>query len=170
MFGCVMRCAWCLCSVICWGTGAEDSIRPYKATWRAQCVHCVEPLVRNQAGKWEPFETSPELFLKLPVSQSDSTAYPEPTSATPEPIKVDGLPPVDYLAFPPDFAAKLLSALPHDMVDPDHYAARGRECRRLAAAVTDSSIELIHLDMANRYDILAREASKRRSQSLASVE
>jgi len=38
----------------------------------------------------------------------------------------------------------------------EYYAARAVEARRLAKDAADHSIELIHLEMALRYDLLAR--------------
>jgi len=38
----------------------------------------------------------------------------------------------------------------------EYYAARAIEARRLAKEATSHAIELIHLEMALRYDLLAR--------------
>jgi hypothetical protein len=38
---------------------------------------------------------------------------------------------------------------------PDYYSARAIEERRLAMASTDPKVRAIHLQMANRYDVLA---------------
>ena len=54
----------------------------------------------------------------------------------------------------------------HTFASPDreHYQARSAECRRLAAAAADPAVKLIHLDMATRYDFLARTAGEARPQ------
>ena len=42
----------------------------------------------------------------------------------------------------------------------DFFLAMADDCRRRAEVAADSSIRLIHLDMATRYELLAREAGQ----------
>ena len=42
----------------------------------------------------------------------------------------------------------------------DFFLARADDCRRRAEVAADSSIRLIHLEIATRYELLAREAGK----------
>jgi hypothetical protein len=46
----------------------------------------------------------------------------------------------------------------------EEYVARSKECRRMASAAADPSIQLIHLDMAIRYEILAKQSEKETRQ------
>ena len=41
-----------------------------------------------------------------------------------------------------------------------YYSARAEECRLLAEAAADRSIAIIHLEMATRYELLAREQAE----------
>ena len=78
----------------------------------------------------------------------------------PEKLALPGVPPIEHLPFAKELLAAIVAGQPVDAKSREHYIARSAECRRLAATAADMSIELIHLDMANRYDLLARQAEQ----------
>jgi hypothetical protein len=49
-----------------------------------------------------------------------------------------------------------MSQYPDSSPDPDYYVARAVEERRLAMAAKDAKVRAIRLELAERYDILAR--------------
>lgn len=81
---------------------------------------------------------------------------------------VAGRQPTEEMPFAYDLATATVADRPAASDRRAHYAARGAECRRLAKVAADHSIELIHLDMATRYDLLARQA-KDESRHLRAV-
>lgn len=146
--------------------------RPHLETWRSECVRCGVPMVRSAPGLWT---AAPTLcgFAKSVRAKgtSDGLPYPEPKKQ--QPPKENGVADnnfSDFVSFPYEFASAMTAdrSRAADRVPAadsrEHYLARGVECRRLAGAAADRTIELIHLDMANRYDILARQAEDERRQ------
>ena len=128
-------------------------------------------MVRSAPGLWTDAPTLRD-FVRPAHLRSDSgvSRYPERA----KPIVPNGLPVtteslVDRLPFAHELASAINAdrhpvAERHPAADRrEHYLARSAECRRLAEAAADRSIELIHLDMATRYDILARQAEDERS-------
>jgi hypothetical protein len=53
-----------------------------------------------------------------------------------------------------------MSQYPDSSPNPDYYAARAVEERRLAMAAKDAKVRAIHLELAERYDILARSGDR----------
>ena len=133
--------------------------RPYLETWRSECVRCRIPMVRSAPGLWT---TAPKLvgFLGTSSFQANPDGLPfvKQDGKAREGLETTGSAPNNHAAFPHEFATRILTARSAANDRPEHYNARSAECRRLAAKATDRAIELIHLDMATRYDILARQA------------
>ena len=53
-----------------------------------------------------------------------------------------------------------MSRDPNPSGSPDYYAARAIEERRLAMAAKDSNVRSIHLEMAEKYDELAKDCGR----------
>ncbi len=144
--------------------------RPHLDTWRSECVRCGVPMVRSAPGLWTDAPSLREQGLSGPRSHDlPSTHYPD--RAKPN-MRVHGTAKAETVIDHRPFACDLASALAFERNSApertsggerrEHYLARGAECRRLAEAASDRSIELIHLDMATRYDILARSSDDER--------
>ena len=136
--------------------------RPHLDTWRSECVRCGVPMVRSRPGFWTAAPALREVFRSAPsAGQARRAESSTPIAADfPEKLIIPGMPPIDHLPFAPDIATAIMSDR-HDTADLRlHYLSRSAECRRLAEASSDRSIELIHLDMATRYELLARDANE----------
>lgn len=143
--------------------------RPHFETWRSECMRCGVPLVRSAPGLWTHAPTLEHSLRSAPVtSDGDGLCYPE--RAKPNLPHVMGKDPFFDLPFSHEFARAICRDRPsptdrQPVADcREHYLARSAECRRLASAAADRSIALIHLDMATRYDMLAKQAEEERRQ------
>lgn len=155
----------------------ERRARPYLETWRSECVRCGMPMVRSAPGLWTEAPTLRD-FVSAAYLSSDSAVARYPERAKPSVENRPGVaadPLVAHLHFSHELARAMTADRPsvvgRHRADGrrEHYLARSAECRSLAEAATNPSIELIHLDMATRYDILARQAEdERRPLSLVS--
>lgn len=139
--------------------------RRHLETWRSECVRCRVPMMRSARGLWT---AAPVLTGKFGPNQLTSdfggSGYPLKKSNTSGKLVIPGSAPIEYLPFPHEFASAILNDRPPAEERSEHYTERSTECRRLAAAAKDQATELIHLDMATRYDILAREIGHRHRQ------
>jgi hypothetical protein len=140
--------------------------RPHLETWRSECVRCGVPMVRSARGLWTD---APSLRDFAPPSDPAKHAHaPSFPVRSPGDAAKSRVSTAEQQVARLPFSHELASAISAerfaatDRSPPtdwrEHYLARSAECRRLAEVAVDRSIELIHLDMANRYDVLARQA------------
>ena len=143
--------------------------RPYAETWRSECTRCKIPMVRSAPGLWT---AAPKLTNLHGSRPPQAKAVRDPFSVKQGETSVDlaaaGVN-VAHLPLPEHFASSILGSRSHQADEKAHYLRRGAECRRLAAETTDPTIELIHLDMANRYDVLARQSDLRQANPMTNA-
>lgn len=131
--------------------------RRYHETWRSVCTSCGVDLVRDEFGRWQP---GPVVVPEVPQSWRSERLGPR----EPNLLVVDEMPPIADLPF----AAGLVESIPthrgRTEDDTAYYLARAVECRKRAEQAEIPSIELIHLDLAIRYEILARTEESQSSK------
>ena len=132
-------------------------IRPYFETFRTKCVRCNISMMRSVSGSWQPFaagEDAPPPTYKF-VKPPETNRSLERSSSIADVM--------DSVTSRQQFVPGKSGPQPEEIVrtSPYHgaefYLARADDCRRRAELAADHSIKLIHLDMATRYELLARE-------------
>jgi hypothetical protein len=142
----------------------KSRARPHLETWRSECVRCGVPMVRSAPGLWTPAPMLHESIRSTaPASKRGGSSSSVPNH--PRPPRAERLT-VESLAELPAARRSAAFSANNGLApsDREHYQARSAECRRLAEAASDHAVKLIHLDMATRYDILARRAGEPRLQ------
>ena len=123
----------------------------YADTWRSYCTQCGIMLERIGTRRWIPLAGDMAPSRDKPRTRIGT--YPAPPS-----LQIIGqkTSPAPQRLVPANirFTAATRSASPAD--ERGYYSARAIEARSLAEGAADRSIALIHLDMAMRYDLLAR--------------
>jgi hypothetical protein len=122
-------------------------------------------MVRSAPGLWT---AAPALKATSGYSSNEahSNAPTYPTKMPAPQVKRLAAedPPINYPSFSPTSLGQSLDRRPALTDLGEHYVARSKECRRMASAAADRSIQLIHLDMATRYEILAQQTEKETRQ------
>lgn len=138
----------------------KPKARPFMHSWRSECVRCGVSMVRRAPGRWVP---APQLKGLLDnLSGTPSMKEPRnPFASLSGGSERTG--PGDltfnYRQAPATKANQSFEATPFPADSREHYLARSNESRRMAAVAANSAVELIHLDLATRYELLARQAS-----------
>jgi hypothetical protein len=138
----------------------KSRARPHLETWRSECVRCGVPMVRSAPGLWTAAPMLRDAVRPSAAGRTgDNSLYPAPAQPRPSRKGPDTVGPP--LARRPASSETNPNFTPSER---EHYQARSAECRRLAEAAADPAVKLIHLDMATRYDLLARKAGEPRPQ------
>jgi len=133
-------------------------IRPYFETWRTKCVRCNISMLRDVSGSWQSFvasEDAPPPTYKFVRPKETNRSLECPSSSIADVMD----PETSRQQFIPGKsgpqAEEIVRTYPYHGAE--FYLARADDCRRRAELAADRSIKLIHLDMATRYELLARE-------------
>lgn len=105
-------------------------------------------MLRDGSGKWAE---GPIRAPELPQPWRPQA----PLSQNP-PLIVAEFPPIESMPFAQKLAETIPTDRPHLTANREYYLARAKECRERANLAASPSIELIHLDLATRYEVLAR--------------
>ena len=142
----------------------KSRARPHMETWRSECVRCGVPMVRSAPGLWTAAPMLRDAIRPSAATRKrEGSHHPGPAHPRPPRKFSDTVEASVELPIP----SRLASFRPDHEFAPseqEHYQARSAECRRLAEAAADPAVKLIHLDMATRYDLLARKAGEPRPQ------
>lgn len=135
-------------------------IRPYLETWRTKCVRCNFSLVRNTGGSWQPLPKLDDPSLAAPYKgmRPCEVSHLEENQSSSMAIVVERVRANRHLATDPNVPRADLIPRNDTKETEDFFLARADDCRCRANVAADSSIRLIHLEMATRYELLAREA------------
>ena len=137
-------------------------VRPYLDTWRTKCVRCNISLMQDTGGSWQPLLERGNLpYAAIYKSPRASEIFrleedkPSALAIALEQVRANG-----ELATEPKVPRADFIPRTETKESVDFFLTRADDCRRRAEVAADSSIRLIHLDMATRYELLAREAGQ----------
>ena len=137
-------------------------VRPYLDTWRTKCVRCNRSLMQDTGGFWQPLLECGNLpYAPIYKSPRASEIFrPEGNKQSALAIALEQVGTNRELETEPKVLKADFIAQTETKESVDFFLARADDCRRRAEVAADSSIRLIHLEIATRYELLAREAGK----------
>ncbi len=131
--------------------------RPFLDTWRSECARCKIPMIRGGPGSWtiaSTLEVGPEHYAKAIWSSKPSAGK---LQTVPDQSVASGIQQNDDPTLLAETSMRFRSEHQAPSSSKELYLSKSSECRNMAKAAKDRAVQLLHLGMATRYKMLARD-------------